>query len=275
MSLAASVRTLGSPSVSSRPTFRGVRRVFEHNLIVYRRTWRGTLFSTVLSPVLFLTSMGIGLGGYVDRNGSGALAGATYLVFLAPGLLAAGAMQVAAGESTWPIMSKIVWQKNYQAMLATPLAVADLLFGEFAWITFRLAVSTAIFFLVMVLFGAVRSPEAVLAVPAAMLTGLAFAVPIVAYAATQHNDSGFSAIFRFLITPLFLLSGTFFPVERLPALVQPVAWVTPLYHGVALTRSISLGTVQPIELVHVGVLLAFIAAGIVLASLAYRRRLLT
>lgn len=254
----------------------GSARVLEYNLMVYRRTWRGSIFSTVLSPILFLTAMGIGLGTYVDRNGTAALGGVSYLAFLAPGLIASQAMQTAAGESTYPIMSKIVWQKNYQAMLSTPLAVGEILAGEFAWITLRLLISSAIMFAIMTAFGAAESPLAILAVPAAILTGLAFSAPIVAFAATQRNDAGFSAIFRFVVTPLFLLSGTFFPIERLPAFIQPLAWLTPLYHGVALARGLSLGTIQPLlAVVHVAVLLAFVGVGVALARVVYRRRLVT
>lgn len=264
----------GGARLAGRAAWTGIARVLEHNAVVFRRTWRGSIFSTFLAPVLFLTSMGIGLGGYVDRGGSAALSGVSYLAFLAPGLLAAGAMQTAVGESTYSIMSKIVWQKNYQAMLATPLAVRDLLLGELVWIAARLALTTSVFFVVMILFGAVHSPTAVLAVPAAILTGLAFAAPIVAFSATQHNDAGFSVIFRFIVTPLFLLSGTFFPVERLPALVQPIAWVTPLYHGVALARGISLGTLEPAAAaIHLVVLGAFVIVGAALGLLAYQRRL--
>lgn len=266
--------TVRDPLLAQRAPWTGIRRVLEHNAIVFRRTWRGSIFSTFLAPVLFLTSMGIGLGGYVNRGGSGALSGVTYLAFLAPGLLAAGAMQTAVGESTYSIMSKIMWQKNYQAMLATPLAVRDLLLGELVWIASRLALTTSVFFVVMIAFGAVHSPAAVLAVPAAILTGLAFAAPVVAYSATQHNDAGFSVIFRFIVTPLFLLSGTFFPVDRLPPLVQPIAWVTPLYHGVALARGISLGTLDVGGgIVHVLVLAAFIVVGGALGLVAYHRRL--
>ena len=112
-------------------------RVLEHNLMVYRRVWHGSVLGSLLSPVLFLAAMGIGLGGYVNRGGAGALGGVSYLAFLAPGLLAAQAMQTAAFETTYPIMGKIVWDKLYDAMLATPLTVRDLLAGELEWLQDR------------------------------------------------------------------------------------------------------------------------------------------
>ena len=115
-------------------------RVLEHNLMVYRRVWHGSVLGSLISPVLFLAAMGIGLGGYVNRGGAGALGGVSYLAFLAPGLLAAQAMQTAAFETTYPIMGKIVWDKLYDAMLATPLTVRDLLAGELEWLVVRLTI---------------------------------------------------------------------------------------------------------------------------------------
>jgi lipooligosaccharide transport system permease protein len=251
-----------------------VARVFEHNVYVYRRTWRGTLFQTFLTPVLFLAAMGLGLGGLIDRQAGAALGGVPYMVFLAPGLLAAQAMQTAAFENTFPVMAKTTWLKTYDAMLATPLRVRDLLLGDLGWSATRLAVVAAAFLAVMALFGAVRSPSALLAVPAAVLTGFAFAAPIFAFSATQRNVTLFNALFRFGITPLFLFSGTFFPVDRLPAIIQPVAYVTPLYHGVSLTRGLSLGTLDTTAgLIHVAVLAAFSIGGVVAGALTLRRRL--
>ncbi len=254
---------------------RGALRIVEHDAMVYRRTWRGGIVTTILGPFLFLASMGLGLGGYVDRGGSAAvLGGVSYLAFLAPGLLAAQAMQTAAFESTYPILGRIQWDKTYLAALATPIGVDDLVWGELGWIAVRLTFACGIFLIVMAGFGAVHSPLAVLDLPVAVLTGLAFAAPIVAFSATQRRDSGFNAIFRFGVTPLFLFSGTFFPVDRLPEPLQPVAWITPLYHGVDLARALSLGRVDPLPAgVHLVVLVAFAAGGVALARAAFRRRL--
>jgi lipooligosaccharide transport system permease protein len=250
-------------------------RVLEHNAMVYRRTWQGSVLSTLLSPVLFLAAMGIGLGGYVNRGaGAGQLGGVSYLAFLAPGLLAAQAMQTAAFETTYPIMGKIVWDKLYDAMLATPLSVRDLIAGELEWLTVRLLIACTAFLAVMTAFGAMASPLGVLALPVAILTGIAFGAPIMAFSATQKRDSGFNVIFRFGITPLFLLSGTFFPLDRLPEVVRPIAWLTPLYHGVALARQLTLGQLDPPAAVaHLAVLAAFAVAGCALAALSFRRRL--
>lgn len=241
-----------------------VSRVFEHRWLQYRRTFRSSVFSSFLSPVLFLTAMGLGLGSYVSSSAVDDIGGVSYLVFLAPGLLAATAMQSATFEATFPIMSGLVWNKVFHAMYATPISPRDIALGNLAWIGARLIMISAVFTLVMFLFGAVSSPLVVLAIPAATLTGLAFAAPIAAFSATQKTPDRFTAIFRFGITPLFLFSGTFFPLESLPEAVRPLAWITPLYHGGVLTRGLSLGTALDdplLTLVHLGVLVAFIVVG--------------
>jgi lipooligosaccharide transport system permease protein len=192
------------------------------------------------------------------------LGGVSYLAFLAPGLLAATAMQTASFEATFPIMGGLVWNRVYHAMYATPLRPRDIALGNLAWIGFRVLLVSSVFVLVTALFGAAASPLIVLAIPVGVLTGLAFAGPIAAFSATQRTVEKFNAVFRFGITPLFLFSGTFFPIESLPAFLQPIAWLTPLYHGVALSRGLSLGTAaeEPLLMVaHAAILAAFAAAG--------------
>ena len=249
-------------------------RVLEHRLMLYRRTWRGSLFNSFLSPVLFLGAMGVGLGGYVDRAGGAALGGVPYLAFLAPGLLAATAMQTAAGEATFPILAAISWVRQYQAMLATPIRIRDIVLGQIGFFVVRLALVATIFVVVVVALGVAHSASILLAVPAAVLTGLAFATPIAAVSSRLRDGSQFSLIFRFGITPLFLFSGTFFPIEQLPELIRPIAYVTPLYHGVALSRGLALGTLTPVDgLVHTVYLVALAIAGAVLFEWQLGRRL--
>jgi lipooligosaccharide transport system permease protein len=241
-----------------------VGRVFEHRWMQYRRTFRASIFSSFLTPVLFLAAMGIGLGSYVDSSTNGSLGGISYLAFLAPGLLASACMQSAAFEAAFPIMSGLVWTRIFHAMYATPVSGRDIALGNLAWIAVRMLLIATVFTVVIVLFGAAASPLIVFAIPVAALTGLAFAAPIAAFSATQRTPEKFNAIFRFGITPLFLFSGTFYPVESLPAYLQPLAWVTPLWHGVALCRALSLGTIgdDPVmDVVHLLVLLGFVAVG--------------
>ncbi|MFL5680263.1 MAG: ABC transporter permease [Chloroflexota bacterium] len=245
-----------------RVAMSGISRVLEHRLVQYRRTFRSSVFTSFLSPLLFLTAMGLGLGGYVDRSGTAALGGLTYLQFLAPGLLAATVMQSAAFEATFPIIGGLNWQRTFHAMYATPLSPFDIALGNLAWMAIRLTMIAAVFTAVIVLFGAAHSPLVILGIPVAVLTGMAFAAPISAFSATQRTPNQFNVIFRFGITPLFLFSGTFFPIETLPSFLQPVAWLSPLWHGVDLTRGLVLGTFadRPVQmLIHVVVLSVIVA----------------
>ena len=248
--------------------------VFEHRLLLYKRTFRGSIFNSFLSPILFLAAMGVGVGGYVDRSGSVALGGVPYLAFLASGLLAANAMQTAANESTFPILAAIVWVRQFPAMLASPISVRDIVVGQIAFFALRLVLVATIFVAVVIPLGGARSPLIVLAIPAAVLTGLAFATPIAAIATTLRDGAEFNLLFRFGITPMFLFSGTFFPVDQLPELLRPVAWITPLYQGVALTRGLALGTLTPSDgMVHVTYLAVLAIGGAVAFERLLTRRL--
>ncbi len=250
-------------------------RALGYWLYQYKRTWRGSVTTSFLFPVLYLAAMGLGLGTLVDSH-SHTVQGVSYLDFLAPGLLAATAMQIGSNEATYPVMGAIKWIRTYFAMLATPIGVGDVLAGHLVWIALRLLMVMTIYLLVMLAFGAVHSPLAVLAVPAAVLTGMAFAAPIAAFAATQKNDSGFSALYRFAIIPLFLFSGTFFPVSQLPGWLQPLAYATPLEHGVSLCRGLVLGSVTTrTAVLDSAYLVAVTALGVVLAGRAFRNRLVT
>jgi lipooligosaccharide transport system permease protein len=252
-------------------------RAFAYWLAQYKRTWRGSAISTVLEPLGFLAAIGLGLGTLVDQgNGTASVPGGSYLAFIAPGLLAATAMQTAAFESTYPVMGAVKWHRTYHAQLATPLGVVDLLTGHLLFVLVRLSITTTVYLLIMVAFGAIGSWWAVLALPVAVLTGLAHATPVFAFAARQENDSGFAMLFRFGIVPLFLFSGTFFPISQLPDVLQPVAWVTPLWNGVALCRDLCLG--EPdlgSALVHLLVLAAWTVVGFLLAARTFQARLVS
>jgi len=253
----------------------GALRVLEHNLVVYRRTWKGSVFVSFVSPILFLAAMGLGLGALISRGPVRTVDGLPYLAFLAPGLLVATAMQSGYVETTFPILARIQWERTYEGMLATPLRVFDVLVGEFGWLTLRLGLGSVAFFLVMLLFGTVHSGLGILTIVVSVVTGLAFAGPILAWTATQRTTTSFSLIGRFLITPLFLLGGVFFPIHQLPQLVQWIAWLTPLAHGVALARSLSVGVVPSSAGIHLAVLLLYLATGIVAARITLQRRLVT
>ena len=249
-------------------------RAFMFWLVNYRRTWKGTIYTSVLSPLLYLGAMGLGLGTLVDKHGVSSLGGVSYLDFLAPGLLAAAAMETAMGESMYPVLASVKWLKTYQAAAATPVRPADLFHGHLLFTTMRLIMNGAIFLATMAAFGAIRSFWVLAAWPVAVLTGLAFAAPVEAFSITQNKDQNFALLFRFGMIPLFLFSGTFFPVSQLPAWIRPVAYATPLWHGVALCRQLSLGTADLMgALGHVAYLVVFVLAGLVVGQRTYRRRL--
>jgi len=251
-------------------------RMVQRNALVYRRVWRGSVFSNFLQPTLFLIAIGMGLGSMIDRGGVALPGGVSFLQFLAPGLLAAAAMQTAAFESSYPILGKITWHRNYEAISATPMRVADIVLGELAWMAIRLTMVAAAFTAVLTAFGIPRSMLALLAIPVAVLTGLAFSAPIMAWAATLKSSANFNVIFRFGITPLFLFSGVFFPVTRMPHWAQRAAWLTPLFHGVELVRGLTLGTLEsPAWMIHVSYLAAMLAFGTLAALRTFRRRLLS
>lgn len=249
-------------------------RVWQRNWLVYRKLWHRSLAFGFLQPVLFLTAMGIGIGTLLTPDSLAAFGGVEYVHWLGPGLLAAMAMQTATFESTYPIMNKIMWGRNYEAMLATPLGVRGIVGGELAWSAFRIGTLAIVFLVVLTLFGVPRTPLAILSVPFAVLVGVAFGACLIAFTSTQRNDVGFSAVFRFVINPLFLFSGTFFPLAQLPEPLRAVAWATPLFHGVELIRGAILDQLAPgPTLVHVCYLLAMAAIGAWLADRLLARRM--
>ena len=249
-------------------------RVWQRNWLVYRRLWHRSLAFGFLQPVLFLTAMGIGIGSLLTPSSLEAFGGVPYIDWLGPGLLAAMAMQTATFESTYPIMNKIMWGRNYEAILSTPVGIRSIVGGELAWTAFRIGSLAAVFLVVLAIFGIPRSPTAILAVPFAVLVGVAFSACLIAFTATQKNDVGFSAIFRFVINPLFLFSGTFFPLTNLPEPLRAVAWATPLFHGVELIRGSILGQLNPLTApIHLAYLLAMFGIGAYFAERTLTRRM--
>lgn len=248
--------------------------VVERHARVYRRTWRGSVISTFANPILYLLAMGLGLGSLVDEGGGTTQLDFPYLTWLAPGLLAAATMMTAAGESLYPVMAGMKWNKYYSDALSTPVSTRDLVLGHFGWLTLRILFTAVVFTGVMVAFGSIGISRALLVIPPSVLAGLAFAGPVTAYAAQLEKETGLSAVFRFVITPLFLFSGTFFPIEQLPDWMEPIAYVTPLWHGVELTRAGALGIETVLHpAVHVAVMVAFLAVGAVVANRLFHKRL--
>jgi lipooligosaccharide transport system permease protein len=242
----------------------------------YRRTWKGSVVSSFVLPLFYVLAMGVLLGGFVTHGA--ALEGApSYLAFVAPGLAAAQAMQTATGESTWPVMGSLKWDRTYYAMTATPLAVPDIVTAHLLFMLFRVATTSAVFLLVMAPFGVFASVWGVLlSLPVLVLVGLGFAGPFFAYSATIRSESAFAIIFRLLVMPLFLFSGAFFPIANLGTIGEWVARLTPLWHGVNLSRMFTLDHVTWwLAAVNVTVLVVLTAVGWVWAVSGLEKRLVS
>ncbi len=253
-----------------------VGRQFDYWLTVYKRTWKGSVVTSFVTPLFYVLAMGVLLGGFVDSSGTTDLEGAsTYLAFVAPGLAAANAMTTALGETTFPVMGMIKWHRTYYAMIATPLTVVDVVTAQLLFVAFRIATTSVVFLVVMSFFGVFESPLGVVgAFFVCVLTGLAFAAPVFAFSAFIKSESAFALIFRVAMIPMFLFSGAFFPVANLPAALEWLARLTPLWHGVDLSRTLVLGTTDgSLALVHVAYLVVFTAVGWWLAVRSLTKRL--
>jgi lipooligosaccharide transport system permease protein len=249
-------------------------RAYEHWLAQYRRVWRGTIGTSLVNPLLYVTALGVGLGTIVDQT-QNTPGGVPYLDYVAPGLLAAAAMQTATIESTWPVMAAIKWSRVYHAMIATPLTERDAFVGHQLFVITRVFTSAAAYLAIIAAFGAVSSWLGILVVPVAVLLGTAYSMPMAALAARIDDERTFVTIFRFLIVPMFLFSGTFFPISQLPLGFELIAYLTPIWHGVELCRMLTLGEVELAAAAgHAAYLLAWTLVGFELARRSYRRRLL-
>ena len=249
----------------------GALRIVEYQLLAARRFWRPIVIGGVVMPVLTAASLGIGLGKVVH---SGRL-GVPYLQFVTPALLAAAALMSAAGEAMYPIMAGFKWLRHFHGMAATPLSPRQICDGVLLWITLRITLNAALFLAILASFGGVGRGRAVLAVPAATLTALAFAAPVMALSATIEAESqAFNVLQRFVVMPMFLFSGTFYPLSQLPEWARWIARISPLWHGTQLARGASLGHLPAAEAAgHVAYLLALVVAGVVLARWRFAERL--
>jgi lipooligosaccharide transport system permease protein len=222
----------------------GIRRQVDYWTVVYQRTWRGSVVTSFLSPLLYVLAMGVLLGGFIDGDPD-VLEGATsYFDFVVPGLIAAHAMQTAVGETTYPVMGMIKWQRIYDSMLATPLACRDLVAAHLTFVLFRLATTCAVYNLVLAPFGVYGSwwgPFAAFA--SQLLVGMTFAVWVYGFSARLHSEEGYGVLFRLGVFPLFLFSGAFFPISNLGTVGEWIARCTPLWHGVNLSRMFALDNV--------------------------------
>ena len=250
-----------------------IRAVVGWHARTYSNNWRGSITTSFLNPVFFLLSIGVLLGALVDRRNPD-LGGLDYLEFVAPALLATTAMQTASNMSTYPVLAGLKWLRTYHAVVSTPVRVSELFAGVLAWAGARIAIAVSIFALVAGVGGAFASPLAVVAPRAALLCGLGFAAALGAFSASLEDDQWLAPFFRFGLVPLFLFSGTFFPIEQLPDWIEPVAWATPLWHGVDLCRGLAAGhPALGTSVIHVLYLVTLASVGAMVAVRAYATKL--
>ncbi len=249
------------------------RRVLWYHAKFWSRTWRGQVLSSFLFPVLYLASMGLGVGKLVNAH-SGGIQGVPYLDFVAPAMLAMSAMQISSNETMWPILASFKWTRTYWTAVATPIRPKDIVAGKLMWVAVHVAMVGVVFTGVLLAFGTLHSVLAVFLPLAAVLTGLSYAAPIAAFTATQENEKSFPIFYRLAIIPMFLFSGSFYPISQLPSWLQTVVQFVPLYHGVAICRTLALGQGSvAATLYHIVVLVALSSVGIWLCTVTFRRRL--
>ncbi len=233
------------------------------------------LLSAVAEPVLYLTAMGIGLGALVDSQ-NGDVDGVPYLVFVAPALLVASLVASVGSEMSYPVMDGFKWGRNYFGPAATAITPSQIAQGHFLAVILRFVAQASAFWLIMLAFGAVQIGWSVLAIPIGVLSAAAFGAPMQAYAATLLDEGyQFAFIERFVVMPMFLFAGTFFPLGAMPIYLQWVGWISPVWHGTQLARVAAYGSDEPAWLivVHLTFLIVCTVAGLRWARSVYTRRL--
>jgi len=238
----------------------------------FRTTLRPTIINGLLSPLLFLFTVGFGLGSQIDDPS--ALGTVDYASFVGPGVLATVAVQQASSQSLWPTLGAIKWEGTYQTALTTPLTPAELASGHIMWIGTRVLLGSVMYTSVLALLGITSSWLTLLAPFAASLTAMAFASVISGWVATRDQDYAFSIVNRVIITPVFLFSGAFFPLDQVPRIVELAAQLLPAWHGVQLCRGLIVGGIDATTgMGHLGVIIAWLVAGWLLATHTFTRRL--
>ena len=249
-------------------TFLRARRLVQRNLLVYRHSWM-VIFSGFFEPLFYLLGIGYGLGTIVGDVTLPDGRVVAYAAFVAPALLAQSTMNGAISETIFNVFFKLNFEKVYDAILATPLGIGDIALGELMWAMIRATVYAVAFVGVMLVMGLLISPWAVLALPATLFCSLAFCAAGLATTTYLRTVQDFDLPFGLVIMPMFLFSGTFFPISVYPEWLQVVVQLTPLYHAVELLRALTTGIVTWTILLHVGYLAVFGSVAMLIA----RRRL--
>ena len=250
-----------------------VIRALERELLVFARTWRGSAFTSFVQPMLFLGAMGLGLGGLIDGDTGSAAPGFDYLVFVAPGLLVASALISAAGGSLWGVMGGVKWMGQFNSMVATAMKPGDVYGGLVLSTGVRALIAAVPFLGIAAVLGGVPSWWGPVALVPTVLVAMLSSAALSAYSVRQEDDSTFPLIMRLGIIPLFLFSGTFFPVEQLPDALEPVVWLSPLWHGVEAARDATTGDLDTVTALHLSVLVVLLVAALPAGIRGFTRRL--
>ena len=253
----------------------GARFVFEARFLNMRKWATEIIFSSIANPVLYLLAIGAGVGSLINKN-SGGVDGVEYLVFLAPALLASAAIQGSMDETIFPTLSGFMWHKTFFGMNSTPLRGRQIALGVYLAAMLRNVLTVLFYFLVMALFGVLKAPHAWLAIPTGILAGASFGAVMLALAGNaKKEDNFFTFVGRFVITPMFFLSGTFFPLASMPIYFQWIGWISPIWHATDLGRFLTYGSdISPLlAIIHVFYLVTLTALGLFASFKVFERRL--
>ena len=249
------------------------RRLVERNILVYRHQWI-IIFSGVFEPIFYLIGIGLGVGGIVGTLELADGREISYLAFVAPALLATAAMNGAVFETIFNVFFKLNYAKTYDGVLATPMGITEIALGEMLWALIRALLYAVAMFVIMLVLGLILSPWGLLIIPAALLVAAAFAAAGLAGTSYLRTVNDFDVPMGLIVMPMFLFSGTFFPIEAYPEPLQWVIQLTPLYHAINLIRGLSLGVVGLPQLWDFIYLVAFFAICITLAMRQMEKRLI-
>lgn len=234
-------------------------RVWQRNFTVYTKLYKSSIALNFVEPVLYLAALGLGLGAFVEK-----INGMPYINFIAPGIIAYSTMFAAVFECTYGTFVRMTFQKTFDAILATPVGLDDLVAGELGWAATKSLFYGTVITLLLYLMGLLGSPLALLVIPMLFVSGLIFAEISVIFTAIVPGIDSFNYFYTLLMTPMFLFSGIFFPLDRLPPLLTKIAFFTPLYHLVNVCRSSAEGRLPLWDMVWL------LAAVIILAPYPFR-----
>ncbi len=248
-------------------------RVWERNLVVYQKIWKVNFITPLLEPLFYIMAFGLGFSGLIGTVRYAGLA-LSYTAFIAPALIATAVMWNAFFETTYGSFVRMYYQKTFDGMLSTPLSLEEIIIAEIVWSATKAVGAAAVMLLVLGVLGYVRFPLGLLLIPVALLGGLAFGAVGMFFTGIVPTIDMFNLPIFLFVTPMFLFSGTFFPISNLPLWAQPVALVFPLYHLTELVRCFSLGARETPPVLSILYLLLFFVIFAVLALRAMRRRLI-